>query len=175
MNGNEIWSLDEAMFQLHGTACRMWVPSEDREPTVLFRPTRKAVGYFGAVRCSDGAFLASRCEERFNASTTFDFLRALRAVDGDDRKVIIIDNARFHHAAMFKDWLKDVEDDLVLLFLPPYSPELNPIERAWKLVRRSCTHNRLFADIGELAGRLDRQFAEWGEGSEALRRLCAIN
>ncbi len=45
-----------------------------------------------------------------------------------------------------------------LLFLPPYSPELNPIERARKLAMRSCTHNLLFADLSELAGRLDRHF-----------------
>ena len=172
---NDIWSMDEAMFQLHGTTCRMWVPSEDREPQALMRPTRKCVGYFGAVRHSDGAFLASKCEERFNAETTFEFLRSLRDRDLDGRrKVVIIDNARFHHATLFKDWLLEVEEDLVLLFLPPYSPELNPIERVWKLTRRSCTHNRLFADLGELAGRLDRQFAEWRNGSEAVKRLCAI-
>lgn len=172
----EIWSLDEAMFQLHGTTCNMWISPEDRDPSVLMRPTRKCVGYFGAVRHSDGAFLAWRCEERFNAETTFQFLKMLRAFDPNgQKKVVIIDNARYHHAVLFKDWREEVKEDFVLLHLPPYSPELNPIERAWKLTRRSCTHNRLFADLGELAGRLDRQFAEWRNGSEALRRLCAIN
>jgi transposase len=171
----EIWSLDEAMFQLHGTSCKMWVPPEVRDPVVLMRPTRKAIGYFGAVRRSDGAFLVSRCEERFNAETTFEFLKVLHDLDRDRRKVVIIDNARYHHAILFKDWLEKVKDELVLLFLPPYSPELNPIERVWKLTRRSCTHNRLFADLGELASRLDGQFEQWRNGSEALKRLCAIN
>jgi len=124
----------------------------------------------------EGALLASRCEERFIAETTFDFLRLLRDRDYDGtRKAIIIDNARYHHVTLFKDWLREVEEDLVLLFLPPYSPELNPIERLWKLARRSCTHNRLFADLSELAGRLDRQFQDWANGSEAVKRLCAIN
>ncbi len=122
------------------------------------QPTHKCVGYFGAVRVTDGVFLTSRCEDRFNAETTFEFLRELRDLDRGVLKVVIIDNARYHHAVLFKDWLRDVEEEFVLLFLPPYSPELNPIERVWKLARRSCTHNRLFEDLGELAGRLDRQF-----------------
>jgi len=37
-----------------------------------------------------------------------------------------------------------------LLYLPPYSPELNPIERVWKLTRRLATHNRYFAHVEEL-------------------------
>jgi len=171
---NGIWSMDEAIFQLHGTTCRTWFPP-NRGPQAFMRPTRKGAGYFGPVRHSDGAFLASRCEGRFNAETAFDFLRSLRDRDLSGKRKVIIDNARLHHAALFKDWLWEVEEDLVLLFLPPCSPELDPIERVWKLARRSCTHNRLFADLGELAGRLDRQFKEWADGSEALKRLCAIN
>jgi len=116
--------------------------------------------------------LAWGCQERFNAETTFQFLEMLQAFGANGKKkVVLIDNARYHHAVLFKDWLEEVQDDFVLLHLPPYSPGFNPIERVWKLTRRLRTHNRLFADLGELSGRLDRQFAEWHDGSEVLRRL----
>src|SRR5580700_5610040 len=45
----DLWALDEVHFQQHGSRCRMWVPPEVREPVLLHAPTRKSVGYFGAV------------------------------------------------------------------------------------------------------------------------------
>jgi transposase len=61
-----------------------------------------------------------------------------------------------------------------LQFLPPYSPELNPIERLWKLTRRLCLHHRYFAFLDSVAEAVERQFADWRNPNETLRRLCAI-
>jgi transposase len=43
---------------------------------------------------------------------------------------MVVDNVRFHHAKLLKKWLIN-NTKLELVYLPPYSPELNPIERAW--------------------------------------------
>jgi len=58
-------------------------------------------------------------------------------------------------------------------FLPPYSPELNPIERVWKLTRRQCLHNRYFPNLADLIEDVEQQFQRWERGNETLRRLCA--
>jgi len=50
------------------------------------------------------------------------------------------DNARYHHASLHQDWRQAHEPAFVVAFLAPYSPELNPMERVWKLVRRLCLH-----------------------------------
>lgn len=172
----ELWALDEASFKLHGTIGRTWIPPEDRDPEALMQPTRESVGYFGAVRLADGAFVSSKCQGRFNAQTMGQFLRKLlRHGRKGKKKVAILDNVKYHHALLLRPWLKEVKDDLALRFIPAYSPDLNPIERFWKKTRTDCTHNRLFADTGELCGRLDRQFAEWRKGSEELGNLCAIS
>ena len=49
-NAVDLWSLDEVHFQQHGSRCRMWIPPECKHPVVLQHPTRKSVGYFGAIR-----------------------------------------------------------------------------------------------------------------------------
>ena len=49
----------------------MWVPPENRDPVLLHHPTRRSVGYFGAVRLRDGRFLYRRETERFAAQTFF--------------------------------------------------------------------------------------------------------
>ena len=57
-------------------------------------------------------------------------------------------------------------------YLP--SPELNPIERVWKLTRRLCLHNRYFGFLETIVLAVESQFAEWKEPNDALRKLCAI-
>lgn len=52
----EVRALDEVHFQQHGSRCRMWVPPEVRDPVSLHHPTRRQVGYFGAVRLADRRF-----------------------------------------------------------------------------------------------------------------------
>lgn len=59
-------------------------------------------------------------------------------------------------------------------FLPPYSPDLNPIERVWKLTRRLCLHNRYFGLLDGVVAAVEDQFAEWTKPNDTLRRLCAI-
>ncbi|MBR9982830.1 MAG: transposase [Desulfatitalea sp.] len=48
----------------------------------------------------------------------------------------ITDNARYHHAKLYADWRDRCASRFCMLFLPAYGPELNPIERVWKLTRR---------------------------------------
>jgi len=51
-------------------------------------------------------------------------------------------------------------------FLPPYSSELNPIERVWRLTRRLCLHNRYFATLDEVLEAAETQFAKWSRSNE---------
>jgi len=62
----------------------------------------------------------------------------------------------------------------MLDYLPPYSPELNPIERVWKLTRRLCVHNRYFPTLEEVIEVVETQFIGWKRRNNTLRRLCAI-
>jgi transposase len=88
--------------------------------------------------------------------------------------MLIIDNARYHHARLHKEWRAAQEPHFQLDFLPPYSPDLNPIERVWKLTRRLCVHDRYFATLQEVIDAVEAQFARWSAGSDDLRRLCSI-
>ncbi len=49
--------MDKVHFQQYGSRCRMWVPPETKDPVLLHHPTRKGVGYFGAVNIKDGRFI----------------------------------------------------------------------------------------------------------------------
>ena len=154
----------------------MGVPPEDVDPVLWHHPTRKRVGYFGVVRLRDGKFAFQREEKRFNAVTFHTFLKYLRKVSSRSGRgvVLIIDNARHHHARLHLDWRREQEPHFRLNFLPPYSPDLNPVERLWKLTRRLCLHNRYFPTLENVVESVESRFRKWTLGSEAIRRLCAI-
>ena len=65
------------------------------------------------------------------------------------RVVILIDNAPWHAGEPVKQVLAEYPQ-LELWRLPSYSPQLNVIERFWKLLRRRATHNRLFDTLADL-------------------------
>jgi transposase len=67
--------------------------------------------------------------------------------------VITIDNAPWHRGAGVEHVLKD-HPHLRLYRLPSYSPQLNVIERFWRVLRRRATHNRLFTSMAALRGTL---------------------
>ena len=172
----DLWSLDEVHFQQQGSRCRMWVPPETRDPVVYHHPTRKSVGYFAAVRLRDGQFLFRRETGRFNGDSFGEFLKVFReASAADGRRVVAIsDNASYHRSKLHLEWRTQQTPQFVLDFLPPYSPELNPIERVWKLTRRLCLHNRYFGFLESVVDAVETQFAEWTTANETLRRLCAL-
>jgi len=172
----DLWATDELHFQQHGSRCRMWIPPEIKDPILFHAPTRKSVGYFGAVRLRDGKFLFRREAGRFNAETFFQFLLVFRqASRNPQRRVVVIsDNARYHKAVAHRAWREEHAAEFALDFLPPYSPELNPIERVWKLTRRLCLHNRYFNALEDVITAVEEQFNKWTDASETLRRLCAI-
>jgi len=172
----DLWATDEVHFQQHGSRCQMWIPPETKDPVLLHAPTRKSVGYFGAVRLRDGRFQFCREADKFNGVTFFAFMKSLRrtSIRTGRRVVVITDNARYHHARLHKEWREEHAHDFGLDYLPPYSPELNPIERVWKLTRRRCLHNRYFSDLDKVIDAVEETFDPWTVRNETLRRLCAI-
>ena len=64
---------------------------------------------------------------------------------------IIFDNARYYHAIIVKEFIKE-HPRIVLKFLPPYSPNLNSIERLWKILKKKIVYNKFylkFEDFGK--------------------------
>jgi hypothetical protein len=85
----DLWATDEVHFQQHGSRCRMWIAPEVKDPILFHAPTRKSVGYFGAVRLRDGKFLFRRESGRFNAETFFQFLVVFRQVSSNPQRRVV--------------------------------------------------------------------------------------
>ena len=168
--------MDEVHFQQHGSRCRMWVPPEVEDPVCLHAPTRKSISFFGAVRLADGKLVMSQPKGMFDGQTCWQFFRKLEGIArrAGRKTVVIADNARYHHANLHADWRREVAEHFSLHFLPPYSPELNPIERVWKLTRRCCLHNRYFPHLSDIVLAIEPRLRGWARPNATLRRLCSL-
>lgn len=129
---------------------------------------------FGAVNLSTGRFV-SQMHPVFNGESFKTFVRhLLRHRRRGKRMIVVLDNAAYHHSKLLKPLLHQYRKVLTFLFLPPYSPQLSPIERVWKLARRLATHNQYFATLPEVLNAVNTCFKRWECPSEILRRLCCI-
>ena len=112
----------------------------------------------------------------FDGATFWSFLRQLEKAsqEAGRRVIVIIDNAKYHHAKLHAGWRQEQQQQFCLDFLPPYSPELNPIERVWKRTRRNCLHNVYFPKLTLVVEAVEGQFAKWSEPNTELARLCNL-
>lgn len=178
-NEYELFYQDECHFKLTLTIVRAWflkgTTPEIKSPTDRFK-----VSIFGAMGCNGQ--LITYQNPVFNAITFKTFLEKLvfEAVvgfnnEGKKKKVLLVlDNARYHHAKLLKPWLEEMDDVLELFFLPPYSPDLNAIEMFWKKTRRNVTHNRFFKSLECMCYDLKMYWSKFEKPNEELKSLTAF-
>jgi transposase len=88
------------------------------------------------------------------------------------RVVILIDNAPWHAGEPVRQALAEYPH-LELQRLPSYSPQLNVIERFWKLLRRRATHNRLFDTLADLKRSIRNSLCYFQTVRQRIRTLIA--
>ncbi|QHW41585.1 IS630-like element ISEc40 family transposase [Escherichia coli] len=82
----------------------------------------------------------------YNVSRFFNEIRKVYP-DYNQKIHVILDGAGYHRSQLVKDWAEVV--NIRLHYLPPYSPNLNPIERMWKLMNEHARNNRYFSSTRE--------------------------
>ena len=108
---------------------------------VSARLQRKYLYAFSAVSPHDGV-LDSLVLPWVNAQTMSLFLAEVAQRHASEFVFMVMDQAGWHIAAEL-----DVPANMRLMFLPPYSPELNPAEHLWEALREDCFANHVFADL----------------------------
>src|SRR5208337_4955538 len=127
-----------------------------------------------ACAMASSSFGARRISSMPSPAGSFSSTCRPPAPEPNDASWFITDNAKYHHARLHREWREGHTDRFALDYLPAYSPELNPIERVWKLTRRRCLHNRYFAHLDDVIHAVESEFAAWIKPNNTLRRLCAI-
>ena len=106
---------------------------------------RQRYSILGAVDSHSKEVLSVRTDGNVNSDTVIELIRLLRSRYPDQELTLVMDNARYQRNKRVFEQAS--ADNVELLFLPAYSPNLNLIERLWKLVKSNCLRNRYFADF----------------------------
>lgn len=132
--------MDAAHFVLAPFLCCLWCFSR----VFIKSPAgRKRVNVLGAVNAMTKQIHFTSNQSYINAQTIVDFLHQLRLYYFDMKPIyIVLDNARYQHCNLVRyiAWQFGIR----LLFLPPYSPNLNIIERLWKFVKKKCLYAKYY-------------------------------
>lgn len=114
-------------------------------------------------------------EESFDAQVFLSFLKKMLERYPTGKIVRILDNARIHHAKQIQPFLEKHAHQLELAFLPPYSPELNPIEGLWKWLKTSIVYNVFYSSVQEIEERVQTFIDELNQHPERIiDRLCVV-
>ena len=138
----EIWTQDEARVGQHGTITRLWAETGTR-PRVL-RDYRFESDYiFGAIcpalkKASALVFSGVGAEEM-----SMHLNEISESVAENAHAVIIMDRAPWHKAVI-------VPTNISIIYLPSYSPELNPTEQIWDFLRSNYLSNRVYETIDDV-------------------------
>lgn len=108
---------------------------------------QKRVNVIGAINL-DGHQIEYRKVDWVNAESIKAFLEQLIASTPLVSKINLIwDNAGYHKSKEILDFVSNTK--IKIHYLPPYSPNLNPIERLWKLMHEHVTYNRYYAKLAD--------------------------
>jgi hypothetical protein len=134
----EIWFQDEARVGQQGTHSYIWAPIGSRP--LMVRDNRRDSAYlFGAI-CPDRAVGAAMITPHANTEAMNLHLKEISTqIASDAHALLVCDGAGWHQRG--KELV--VPDNITLLTLPPYTPELNPMENVWEYLRA----NKLCARI----------------------------
>jgi len=157
---------DEARFGRMVRIRRCWSPAPAR-PTVNNGYERKFVYVYGAVSPLQGEMDWMICPE-MNTERMSGFLEQVRAAHPDDFILMVVDGASSHKAKGLRR-----PENMRLLPLPPYSPELNPQEHVWDELREKEFPNRVFNDLSAVVSQLEQGLPRMSADSAGLRSLTA--
>ena len=139
---------DEARFGRIADVRRCWCPKPLR-PVCQAMVVQEYTDAYAAVSVLDGR-LDTLILPRVNGACMQLFLNEVAARHSNERIVMVLDGAGWHQSQSLT-----MPANLRLLPLPPYSPELNPVEHLWDELREKAFHNRVFDSIEALEDHLE--------------------
>ncbi|HAS6331037.1 TPA: IS630 family transposase [Vibrio vulnificus] len=163
----DVWFQDEARFGQQNTTTRLWAERGSR-PRVVKQQQFEYAYLFGSV-CPARGIGEAMVVPWVNKNIMVEHLKQLSAVTEKGRHaVVIMDGAGWHTNDIAEPF-----DNVSIIKLPPYSPELNPIEQVWSWLRQHSLANQSFADYDYIVSKVWRAWNRFLECSARVRQMCS--
>jgi transposase len=121
--------------------------------------TDQRIPVFGALNYRSN-HVSYRIGQHKNATEFLAFLAQLAAEYRGRRCLLVLDNASYHTAHVVRQYLSELDATFRVLWLPPYSPELNVIEHIWKYIKGSSLANYDFGNTDNIRDAIIESFKQ---------------
>jgi transposase len=161
---NNMWDNDSIYFadsvhpQHQARPSYGWILKGERK-TLPTNSGQKRMHITGAINLENMKVIHVEYD-KINAANIINFLQTVdKQTPGNGTITIIFDNASYHRSRDVKLYIEQ-NKRIKLLYLPPYSPNLNPIERLWKVMHEQVTNNRYYLTFKEFREAIMEFFAK---------------
>jgi transposase len=135
-------------------------------PSVARQMVREYIYAYSALSPQTGdcySMISPYC----NTEAMNEFLQQLSKQYSNYRIIIILDKAGWHISQSL-----EISDNIRLLHLNPYSPELNPVELLWREIRRKYFHNIIFTNLDEVENTLQKALSNYHQQKDDVKKLA---
>ena len=167
MKNVEIYFQDEARIGQQGSTTRIWAPKGTR-PRVVRQRQFISANIFGAVCPSQDSAFALILPDKDTAMMQLFINEFSKTITPGKHAVLVSDQAGWHKTPKLK-----IPKNISLLFLPPYSPELNPIEQLWSQLKQGWLANRCFKNYKDIINATAQAWREFCGAFGAIKKLCS--
>jgi len=159
---------DEARFGRINTVQKCWC-IKGIIPKVTQQLIREYTYAFSSV-CPETGELFSLIMPYADSQAMDIFLQTLSKQQQNERIILCMDKAGWHTTKHL-----NIPNNIILWFLPPYSPELNPVELIWRELRAKYFNNKTFTSLKLVDDHLESALIDFAKDKNAVKRLTKIN
>lgn len=162
----EIYFFDEARFGTHSNLGHGWFPKGSRT-SIDIKLGFQNFYVYSATHINSGDHFSSIISN-VDTMCMNAFLQEFAKYLGDKKVLMIMDQAGWHKSNNLK-----IPENIEIIYLPPYCPELNPVERLWGYIKSNTIKNVIYETITEL----EKTIYEFIKGltSATIKSICSVH
>lgn len=160
----EVFFFDESRFGTHSKVGHGWFKKGSRT-RVKVKIGRENFYLYSAVNPRKGEDFSLFCPH-VNTDCMNIFLEQMSKSLGNKEAFLIMDCASWHRSKALK-----IPGNITIIYLPPYSPELNPVERFWQYLKDNLIKNRIYDNIKLLENAVSEFIQDITESS--IKTICS--
>jgi transposase len=145
--------------------CRLFLPAASG---------RKRFNVLGAIHAKTHGLVTVVNDSYINSHSVCELLEKIAGLGCSNPVTLVMDNAAYQHARIVRAKAESL--GIEILYLPPYSPNLNLIERLWKFVKKKCLYSKYYATFPLFRAAISECLGKVGESEyeQELKSLLTL-